>query len=255
MQLLEELQKKDKLLGPILQGKTPAQQPYIVQDGLVLANINKHTESTDEQTDSQLLVALPEALRDPVLYAGHEAAGHFGASKTKALISQHFYWPRMGRNMPVWNSHKEPKPPLQPLSVVSTPWSKVALDIVGPLPLTKDSNRYLLTMVDFGTRFVEAILLKGVQPAKRCCKCLPTLASQKQYSQTTAATSAAVMEELLKNLSCPHITSAPYHPQSNGMVERVNGIVKKVIDKIAAGRSYYHQCSWPSEPPSTLPWM
>lgn len=51
-----------------------------------------------------------------------------GKSKTKALISQQFYWPRMARQIkdycrtcPVclqWNSHKEPKPPLQPLPVL-----------------------------------------------------------------------------------------------------------------------------------------
>ena len=71
--------------------------------------------------------------------------GHFGASKTKALISQQFYWPKMGRQIkdycrtcPVclqWNNHKEPK--------------LLAMDIVGPLPLTKDGYRYL---IDFGTR-------------------------------------------------------------------------------------------------------
>lgn len=48
---------------------------------------------------------------------------------------------------------------------------------------------------------------------------------------------AAVTEELLKSLNCSHITSTPYHPQSNGMVERVNGVLKKVVDKIAGGRS------------------
>ena len=49
---------------------------------------------------------------------------------------------------------------------------------------------------------------------------------------------AEVTKELLKHMQCTHIT---YHPQSNGMVERVNGILKKVVDKIAGqngSRSY-----------------
>ena len=249
--MLLELQHKDGKLGPILRGETPAHPPYRVKDGLVFAATHQAAEEEDGSDNSKLLVALPQALQDPVLYAGHEAAGHFGASKTKALISQQFYWPKMGRQIkdycrtcPVclqWNNHKEPKPPLQPLPVVSTPWSKVALDIVGPLPLTKDGYRYLLTIIDFGTRFVEAIPLKRVD-AKTTCQALMQVFAcfgvpEEILTDNGGNFTAAVTEELLKHLQCSHITSSPYHPQSNGMVERANGIIKKVLDKIAAGKS------------------
>lgn len=125
-----------------------------------------------------------------------------------------------------WNSHKEPKPPLQPLPVVSTPWSKVALDIVGPLPLTKDGYRYLLTFIDFGTRFVEAIPLKRVDTMTTCKALMQVFACfgvpETILTDNGSNFTATVTEELLKHLNCSHITSTPYHPQSNGMVERVN---------------------------------
>ncbi len=65
-----------------------------VQDGLVFANITRQATERERQ-EEHLLVTLPQTLIEPVLYAGHEAARHFGTSKTKALVLQHFYWPGM----------------------------------------------------------------------------------------------------------------------------------------------------------------
>ena len=55
-----------------------------------------------------------------------------------------------------------------PLPVVSTIWMKVAINVVGALPRTKDGYRYLLTIIDFGTRFVEAVPLKKVDAESTC---------------------------------------------------------------------------------------
>lgn len=128
-----------------------------------------------------------------------------------------------------------------PLPVVATPWTKVALDIVGPLPTTKDGYKYLLTLVDFGTRFPEAIPLKKVD-AKSTCQALMQIFScfgvpEEILTDNGTNFVAAVTEELLKHLQCTHIKSSPYHPQSNGMVERLNGVLKKTMDKIAGGKS------------------
>jgi len=60
---------------------------------------------------------------------------------------------------------------------------------------------------------------------------------------------AEVTEELLSHLQCTHITSSPYHPQSNGMVERFHGVLKKVMDKIAKGNS---KTQWKELLPSVL---
>ena len=65
-----------------------------------------------------MLVVVPQALKDPVLYAAHEAAGHFGSHKTKKLLVGEFYWPKMGKDVtayckscPVclqWNNSNRP---------------------------------------------------------------------------------------------------------------------------------------------------
>ena len=52
--------------------------------------------------------------------------------------------------------------PLQPLPVISEPFSRIAMDIVGPLPRSYRGNRYILVVCDYATRYPEAISLKSI---------------------------------------------------------------------------------------------
>jgi len=126
------------------------------------------------------------------------------------------------------------------------------MDVVGPLPITRDGYRYLLTIIDFGTRFVEAIPMKKVDAATTCqalmqvfsCFGVPEIILTDNGSNFVAS----VTEEMLKHLQCTHIRSAPYHPQSNGMVERVNGVLKKLLDKTAKNS----RKNWKEQLPAVL---
>ncbi len=42
------------------------------------------------------------------------------------------------------------------------PFEKVAIDILGPLPVTKDGSKYLLVLQDYFAKWPEAIALKSV---------------------------------------------------------------------------------------------
>lgn len=52
------------------------------------------------------------------------------------------------------------KPPLQPY-VVGTPFERIQVDILGPLPVSSTGNKYLLVVVDCFTKWPEAIPLKN----------------------------------------------------------------------------------------------
>lgn len=46
---------------------------------------------------------------------------------------------------------------------IEVPFKRVAVDLVGPIqPATSKGNRYILTVVDFATRYPEAVALKGI---------------------------------------------------------------------------------------------
>ena len=55
------------------------------------------------------------------------------------------------------------KVPLEPMPIVTEPFSCVAIDLVGPIsPRSAQGNRYILALIDFTTGFPEAVPLKDI---------------------------------------------------------------------------------------------
>ena len=50
-----------------------------------------------------------------------------------------------------------------PLEKIDKPFKRVAIDLVGPIsPPSEEGHRYILTLVDFSTRYPEAVPLKKI---------------------------------------------------------------------------------------------
>lgn len=99
--------------------------------------------------------------------------------KTKERILQRFFWPGVHKEVETYcRSCPEcqvtaPKPryknPLIPLPTIETSFEKVGLDIVGPLPKSARGHQYILVLVDYATRYPEAIPLRKAN-AKQIAK-------------------------------------------------------------------------------------
>ena len=49
------------------------------------------------------------------------------------------------------------------MPLIDKPFKRVAIDLVGPIgPPSEDGHRYILTLVDFATRYPEAVPLKNI---------------------------------------------------------------------------------------------
>ena len=83
-------------------------------------------------------------------------AAHLGRRETLERLQQHFYWPGMTQDVKrltrecvdcqKGNKDKTGKAPLVNLPVITSPIQRIAMDVVGPLPLTARKNRYILTL-------------------------------------------------------------------------------------------------------------
>jgi len=208
---------------------------------------------------------VPTSLRPKLLQIAHDipAAGHLGVAKTQSHLLQHFFWPSISRDTKnfcrtcdvcqrLGKGNKPVPAPLQSLPLVSEPFAQVAIDIIGPLPVCKESgNRFILTVLDLCSHYPEAIPLKQ-HTAAEVAQALGTVFScfgfpQEILSDQGSDFMSEVMQIFLSDFPIHHIRTSPYHPQSNGACERFNGTLKSMI------RSFLDR--FPDSWDTALPWF
>ena len=132
-----------------------ASSRYFLQDGLLYREYKKGSRSQNK-------LVVPARLVPCVLRLAHDlpVAGHMGVARTKEKILQSFYWPSVNADVKLYcrscvicqktvAKGRTPRAPLQHIPVVSEPYRKSAIDLVGPIaPATERGNRFILTIVD-----------------------------------------------------------------------------------------------------------
>lgn len=206
----------------------------------------KWTSANQQKQGYQIV--LPKTLRQSIIKLAHNQplAGHLGTEKTKERILKSFYWPGMFHEISDYCSscdvcqkvakRTNVKVPMINTPIISTPFFKISMDIVGPLAKTKKGNRFILTIVDDATRYPEAFALKSCD-AESVANALIELFSRVGIpkviltDQGTNFTSKLI-KELFTLLKVKGVTTSPYHPQANGKTERFNGTLKSILKKL-----------------------
>ncbi|XP_061180784.1 uncharacterized protein LOC133189428 [Saccostrea echinata] len=204
------------------------------------------------KTYRQLMV--PKKYRSLVMKMAHEClmAGHLGVKKTTDRILAEFFWPgvqadvrRFCRSCDVCQrtipKGKVPAVPLGQMPMISEPFQRIAVDIVGPLqPITDRGNRYILTIIDYATRYPEAVALHGIE-TERVAEALVDVFSRvgipsEMLTDQGSQFTSEVMKEVSRLLSLKRLTTTPYHPMCNGLVEKFNGTLKQMLKRMCAER-------------------
>ena len=102
---------------------------------------------------------------------------------------------------------------------------RVAIDVLGPLPVSESGNRYILIAMDYFAKWQEAYALPN-QEAKTVAKVLVDQfvsrfgAPAQLHSDQGRNFESQVFTEMCKVLRIEKTRTTPLHPQSDGMVER-----------------------------------
>ncbi|XP_044155688.1 uncharacterized protein LOC122942250, partial [Bufo gargarizans] len=220
-------------------------EQFIWENGRLYRLTETRGNAPGPKQKRQLVV--PRKYRQELLRIGHDVplAGHLGIRKTGYRVTQNFFWPGVSDDVRAYcqtcevcqrigkkGDHTKAK--LVSMPIIEEPFTRVAVDIIGPLAQpSRSGKRYILTIVDYATRYPEAVALSNIQAetvAEALVKVFSRVGFPKEVlSDQGTQFTAEVTQQIWKTCGVKSLTSSPYHPQTNGLCERFNGTLKQML--------------------------
>lgn len=260
---LEEEQRKDPTLSLIIKwledGKRPPKPDILGQDEdvksywaifdqLTLENGTLIRRWEETPGNFLKLIVVPRPCVKAILTSLHDSpsGGHLGQKKTLSKIKKRYFWFGRTVDAKVWcltceicaarrGPQRKTRGALQP-SLPGCPFERIAIDILGPFPRTKDGNRYIVVVMDYFTKWPECfavpnqtaeVVLSPLINEVFCRFGVP----QVIHSDQGRNFEADVFQSVLKILGVEKTRTTPLHPQSDGMVERFNRTLLDYLSK------------------------
>ncbi|XP_064172116.1 uncharacterized protein LOC135243909 [Anguilla rostrata] len=162
-----------RVLEGVKRGEGPLEANYFsVRKGLLYYNTTRRGEVRE-------LLVLPSQYVATVLQLAHThiLGAHLGVQKTLERVADRFHCPGMRRVVEDYcrsceacqrtSPVKPPPAPLIPLPIIETPFERIGLDLIGPLPKSARGHNYILVILNYGTCYPEAVPLH-VTTSKLC---------------------------------------------------------------------------------------
>ena len=185
---------------------------------------------------AQLVV--PRSLRDTVFNDSHHTTygGHFGITHTHSKLQLHYFWPGMSdfvrdrisachkcvaRKSPVNRHHPMGHVP------VSGKFERVAMDLLDVSVISAKGFKYILVVCDYFTKYTEAYPLKD-KTARSVVDALMDVWLPRYgfplflHSDQGKEFDNVMIHQLSELLGTVKTKTTPYHPRSDGLVERFN---------------------------------
>ncbi|KAL4103307.1 hypothetical protein QTP88_018772 [Uroleucon formosanum] len=162
--------------------------------------------------------------------------GHVGIHRTIKKIKTQFNWRGLKEDVIEYIkncescqkgkvANKNVKQPILITSTSSEPFEKIFLDIVGPLVTTLSGNTYILTLQDDLTKYSMGIALPNHQANTIAEAFVTNFVCTHGIPQTILTDQGTdflskIFTEVCKLLQINKINTSPFHPQTNGSLER-----------------------------------
>src|ERR1043165_7614273 len=200
-----------------------------------------------KKKEERLLRVIRRYEMEEVMYMMHDhpLSAHFGIQATYERTKEKYYWKGMKRDIETYvkscdqcQRREKPKGKNKLHSIrTKAPFYQIGIDIVGPLPVTDEGNKYIVVAVDYFTKWPETRALPDTTAKEisnfiyediicrhRC--------PEKILSDRGTHFNNQIVEELMKKFQIKHRFSTPYHSQTNGLVERFNKTLCESLAKL-----------------------
>ena len=212
----------------------------IIRNILYVYRVIKRSSGTDEV----LVPYVPNKLIDKAFKIIHmdTTAGHQGFDRTLSIFRKNFY--NKDETSIIKNKcelctaciRAKSHPSLVPIKkypVPIQPFDTISTDILGPLPITTNDNKFILVIRDYTTRYSVIMALKNKE-TDSIIRAFRMMISH--YGPSTICISDNGKEftsEKFKNFlnfyNTKKVEIAPFHPSSQGLAERQNKEINKLL--------------------------
>ena len=213
----------------------------------------------------QLLV--PQKYKEPIMKELHDAktAAHLGIHKLREKISERFWWYGVTVDCRSWvrkcdtcARRKSPttrrRAPLQQ-EIAGHNLQRVAMDIMGPLPVSEQGNRYILVVGDYFSKWIEAYAIPN-QEASTCAKVFTEEwicrhgCPRILHSDRGTNFESHLMADVCSLLGIEKTRTTPMMPKSDGLIERFNRSMMNTVAVLIDPDN--HQKDWDEVLPYAL---
>ncbi len=186
-----------------------------------------------------LKLVVPQSLIMRILHDHHDSpfSAHFGAVKTYQRIATKYYWFGIYSDVVEYckgcTKCQQKKGVLHTETGLPQMWMPkdtldvIAADFHGPLPVTKDGNRYILVFTDLFTKYVELVATRHCDAATVAKAFVDVVVTgigipNRILSDRGKAFIGHFFRHIKRLLNVKTLRTSGFHPQTNGQPERYN---------------------------------
>jgi transposase InsO family protein len=187
--------------------------------------------------------------RGDLLHRVHKEFGHLGYPGLNGVVKPRGWWPQMrydieqtSKNCPECQVSQGSRKSLEReaaqhmVTAGIRPFQRWGIDFIGRLPTTPNSNRWIITAIDYATGWpvTQAVPKADEETVGQFLHdriFADYGAPMELISDQGTSFMSGVVAHYLKLMQTKHKTTTPYHPRTNGKVENFNGLIGRMLTK------------------------
>ncbi|KAH9251667.1 hypothetical protein BASA81_010434 [Batrachochytrium salamandrivorans] len=161
----------------------------------------------------------------------HTSLAHLKYGSIIDLLLRRFWWPSMKKDL---------KDFIARCPEFALPFERWGIDFYGPMAETKSGNKYLITCIDYATRWVLAKPVKDMTESAVSAFLYELMMTYGAPFEIISDRGKSFLAEGIdlfeRENKIRHLATTPYHPQTNGMVERMHAMLGHGLTTLVHGK-------------------